>query len=137
MATLESLPEEQVKDYLSSKGLLGDISGAPVKVQLFEFREPKSSSDRVICVKNRGSIGSSDDMVRRIGIVILVVSAVGDQIKECRLRAEDILKSTLTTTGYNSIISMQSVGGVLGPYRTASDRVTFEIPLTVIFSNGE
>lgn len=134
MITISKIPEEQLSNYLDDAGLLSPVSGSAISVQLFEYTEPKSSSTPVVCIRSRGG-GSGDNDVRDVPITIFLISPVVAKVVDYRIRAEEILNATLTTGAYEDIISMQSVGGILGPFRTKSDRLVFEIPLTVLFSN--
>lgn len=135
MTTISSLPEEQVSNYLDGMGLLSPISGQAVTVQLFEFSEPKSQKTPVVCIRPAGAGAGGDDDIRYIPIKIFLVSEANPKMIDYRIRAEEMLKATLTTSRYEDIISMQSSGAVDGPYRTSSDRLVFEISVNVLFSN--
>ena len=124
------LPEYQVKEKLNSLGLLTGYA-----VQLSEYVEPLTASDKVVLIKVDGGVGANTDVYQSPTMFIAVFGEVNGSLTAHRLVAENIRKALITESLYNDVIGAQSVTNVIGPYRTDSGRPVFEVDFTLVFGD--
>ena len=124
------LPEYQVKAKLKSLGLLTDYT-----VQLSEYVEPVTASDKVVLIKIDGGVDANTDVYQAPTMFIAVFGEVNGSLTEHRLVAENIRKALITESLYNDVCGAQSVTNVIGPYRTDTGRPAFEVDFTLVFGD--
>jgi len=128
--TKYDLPEYQVKEKLVSLGLLTGYT-----VQLSEYVEPLTASDKVVLIKIDGGADANTDVYQSPTMFIAVFGEVNGSLTAHRLVAENIRKALITESLYNDVCGAQSVTNVIGPYRTDSGRPVFEVDFTLIFGD--
>lgn len=124
------LPEYQVKEKLGSLGLLTGYT-----VQLSEYVEPATASDKVVLIKVDGGVGANTDVYQAPTMFIAVFGEVNGSLTAHRLVAENIRKALITESLYNDVCGAQSVTNVIGPYRIDSGRPVFEVDFTLVFGD--
>lgn len=124
------LPEYQVKERLALLGLLTGYT-----VQLSEYVEPLTASDKVVLIKIDGGVDANTDVYQSPTMFIAVFGEVNDSLTEHRLVAENIRKALITESLYNDVCGAQSVTNVIGPYRTDTGRPVFEVNFTLVFGD--
>ena len=124
------LPEYQVKEKLNSLGLLTGYA-----VQLSEYVEPLTASDKVVLIKVDGGVGANTDVYQSPTMFIAVFGEVNGSLTAHRLVAENIRKALITESLYNDVCGAQSVTNVIGPYRTDPGRPDFEVDFTLFFGD--
>ena len=124
------LPEYQVKEKLNSLGLLTGYT-----VQLSEYVEPATASDKVVLIKIDGGVDANTDVYQSPTMFIAVFGEVNGSLTAHRLVAENIRKALITESLYNDVCGAQSVTNVIGPYRTDSGRPVFEVNFTLVFGD--
>lgn len=124
------LPEYQVKEKLASLGLLTGYT-----VQLSEYVEPATASEKVVLIRIDGSVQSMTETYQAPTMFIAVFGEVNGSLTAHRLVAENIRKALITESLYNDICGAQSVTNVIGPYRTDSGRPVFEVNFTLVFGD--
>ena len=128
--TKYDLPEHQVKERLASLGLLTGYT-----VQLSEYVEPVTASDKVVLIKIDGGVDANTDVYQSPTMFIAVFGEVNGSLTAHRLVAENIRKALITESLYNDVCGAQSVTNVIGPYRTDSGRPVFEVDFTLVFGD--
>ena len=128
--TKTDLPEYQVKEKLASLGLLTGYT-----VQLSEYVEPVTASDKVVLIKVDGSVHPITETYQAPTMFIAVFGEVNGSLTAHRLVAENIRKAIITESLYNDVCGAQSVTNVIGPYRTDSGRPVFEVDFTLVFGD--
>lgn len=128
--TKYDLPEYQVKEKLALLGLLTGYS-----VQLSEYVEPVTASDKVVLIRIDGGVDANTDVYQSPTMFIAVFGEVNGSLTAHRLVAENIRKALITESLYNDVCGAQSVTNVIGPYRTDSGRPVFEVDFTLIFGD--
>ena len=124
------LPEYQVKEKLNSLGLLTGYT-----VQLSEYVEPLTASDKVVLIKIDGGVDANTDVYQAPTMFIAVFGEVNGSLTAHRLVAENIRKALITESLYNDVCGAQSVTNVIGPYRTDTGRPVFEVDFTLVFGD--
>ena len=124
------LPEYQVKEKLALLGLLTGYT-----IQLSEYVEPATASDKVVLIKVDGGVGANTDVYQAPTMLIAVFGEVNGSLTAHRLVAENIRKALITESLYNDVCGAQSVTNVIGPYRTDSGRPVFEVDFTLVFGD--
>ena len=124
------LPEYQVKEKLNSLGLLTGYT-----VQLSEYVEPATASDKVVLIKIDGGVDANTDVYQSPTMFIAVFGEVNGSLTAHRLVAENIRKALITESLYNDVCGAQSVTNVIGPYRTDTGRPVFEVNFTLVFGD--
>ncbi len=124
------LPEYQVKEKLASLGLLAGYA-----VQLSEYVEPATASDKVVLIKIDGGVDANTDVYQSPTMFIAVFGEVNGSLTAHRLVAENIRRALITESLYNDVCGAQSVTNVIGPYRTDSGRPVFEVDFTLVFGD--
>ena len=128
--TRYDLPEYQVKEKLNSLGLLTGYT-----VQLSEYVEPATASDKIVLIKIDGGVDANTDVYQSPTMFIAVFGEVSGSLTAHRLAAENIRKALITESLYNNVCGAQSVTNVIGPYRTDTGRPVFEVNFTLIFGD--
>lgn len=128
--TKYDLPEYQVKEKLSSLGLLTGYT-----VQLSEYVEPATASEKVVLIRTDGGVAANTDVYQSPTMFIAVFGEVNGSLTAHRLVAENIRKALITESLYNDVCGAQSVTNVIGPYRTDSGRPVFEVDFTLVFGD--
>jgi len=128
--TKTDLPEYQVKERLALLGLLTGYT-----VQLSEYVEPATASDKIVLIKVDGSKDANTDVYQSPTMFIAVFGEVNGSLTTHRLVAENIRKALITESLYNDVCGAQSVTNVIGPYRTDSGRPVFEVDFTLVFGD--
>ena len=124
------LPEYQVKEKVASLGLLAGYA-----VQLSEYVEPATSTEKVVLIKVDGGVGANTDVYQAPTMLIAVFGEVNGSLTAHRLVAENIRKALITESLYNDVCGAQSVTNVIGPYRTDTGRPVFEVNFTLVFGD--
>ena len=124
------LPEYQVKEKLALLGLLTGYT-----VQLSEYVEPVTASDKVVLIKIDGGVDANTDVYQSPTMFIAVFGEVNGSLTAHRLVAENIRKALITESLYNDVCGAQSVTNVIGPYRTDTGRPVFEVNFTLVFGD--
>ncbi len=124
------LPEYQVKEKLALLGLLTGYT-----VQLSEYSEPATASEKVVLIKIDGGVVPNTDVYQSPTMFIAVFGEVNGSLTAHRIVAENIRKALITESLYNDVCGAQSVTNVIGPYRTDSGRPVFEVDFTLIFGD--
>lgn len=124
------LPEYQVREKLASLGLLTGYT-----VQLSEYVEPVTASDKVVLIKVDGSVQPITETYQSPTMFIAVFGEVNGSLTAHRLVAENIRKALITESLYNDVCGAQSVTNVIGPYRTDTGRPVFEVNFTLVFGD--
>ena len=124
------LPEYQAREKLASLGLLTGYT-----VQLSEYVEPVTASDKVVLIKVDGGVGANSDVYQAPTMFIAVFGEVNGSLTAHRLVAENIRKALITESLYNDVCGAQSVTNVIGPYRTDTGRPVFEVNFTLVFGD--
>ena len=124
------LPEYQVKEKLTSLGLLTGYT-----VQLSEYVEPATASEKSVLIKVDGSVQPMTETYQAPTMFIAVFGEVNGSLTAHRLVAENIRKALITESLYNDVCGAQSVTNVIGPYRTDSGRPVFEVDFTLVFGD--
>ena len=124
------LPECQVKERLASLGLLTGYT-----VQLSEYVEPATVSDKVVLIKVDGSVQPMTETYQAPTMFIAVFGEVNGSLTAHRLVTENIRKALITESLYNDVCGAQSVTNVIGPYRTDTGRPVFEVNFTLVFGD--
>ena len=128
--TKYDLPEYQVNEKLALLGLLTGYA-----VQLSEYVEPVTASDKVVLIKVDGGVGANTDVYQSPTMFVAVFGEVNGSLTAHRLVAENIRKALITESLYNDVCGAQSVTNVIGPYRTDSGRPVFEVDFTLVFGD--
>lgn len=128
--TKTDLPEYQVKERLALLGLLTGYT-----VQLSEYVEPATASDKIVLIKVDGSEDANTDVYQSPTMFIAVFGEVNGSLTTHRLVAENIRKALINESLYNDVCGAQSVTNVIGPYRTDSGRPVFEVDFTLVFGD--
>ena len=128
--TKYDLPEYQVKEKLALLGLLTGYT-----VQLSEYVEPATASDKVVLIKIDGGVDANTDVYQSPTMFIAVFGEVNGSLTAHRLVAENIRKALITESLYNDVCGAQSVTNVIGPYRTDTGRPVFEVDFTLVFGD--
>lgn len=124
------LPEYQVKEKLNSLGLLTGYT-----VQLSEYVEPATASEKVVLIKVDGGVAANTDVYQSPTMFVAIFGEVNGSLTDYRLVAENIRKALITESLYNDVCGAQSVTNVIGPYRTDSGRPVFEVDFTLVFGD--
>ena len=124
------LPEYQVKEKLALLGLLTGYT-----VQLSEYVEPLTASDKAVLIKVDGGVGTNTDVYQSPTMFIAVFGEVNGSLTAHRLVAENIRKALIAESLYNDVCGAQSVTNVIGPYRTDTGRPVFEVNFTLVFGD--
>ena len=124
------LPEYQVKEKLASLGLLTGYT-----VQLSEYVEPATATEKVVLIKIDGGVDANTDVYQSPTMFVAVFGEVSGSLTAHRLVAENIRKALITESLYNDVIGAQSVTNVIGPYRTDTGRPVFEVNFTLVFGD--
>ena len=124
------LPEYQVKEKLAALGLLTGYT-----VQLSEYVEPVTASDKVVLIKVDGSVQPMTETYQSPTMFIAVFGELNGSLTAHRLVAENIRKALITESLYNDVCGAQSVTNVIGPYRTDTGRPVFEVNFTLVFGD--
>ena len=124
------LPEYQVKEKLASLGLLTGYT-----VQLSEYVEPVTASDRVVLIKIDGGVDANTDVYQSPTMFIAVFGEVNGSLTAHRLVAENIRRALITESLYNGVCGAQSVTNVIGPHRTDAGRPVLEVNVTLVFGD--
>ena len=124
------LPEYQVKERLALLSLLTGYT-----VQLSEYVEPATASDKVVLIKIDGGVDANTDVYQSPTMFIAVFGEVNGSLTAHRLVAENIRKALITESLYNDVCGAQSVTSVIGPYRTDTGRPVFEVDFTLVFGD--
>ena len=124
------LPEYQVKERLAYLGLLTGYA-----VQLSEYVEPATASEKSVLIKVDGSVQPMTETYQAPTMFIAVFGEVNGSLTAHRLVAENIRKALITESLYNDVCGAQSVTNVIGPYRTDSGRPVFEVDFTLVFGD--
>ena len=124
------LPEYQVKEKLAALGLLTGYT-----VQLSEYVEPVTASDKVVLIKVDGSVQPMTETYQSPTMFIAVFGELNGSLTAHRLAAENIRKALITESLYNDVCGAQSVTNVIGPYRTDTGRPVFEVNFTLVFGD--
>ena len=128
--TKYDLPEYQVKEKLALLGLLTGYT-----VQLSEYVEPLTASDKVVLIKIDGGVDANTDVYQSPTMFVAVFGEVNGSLTAHRLVAENIRKALITESLYNDVCGAQSVTNVIGPYRTDTGRPVFEVNFTLVFGD--
>ena len=128
--TKYDFPEYQVKEKLASLVLLTGYT-----VQLSEYVEPVTASDKVVLIKVDGGVGANTDVYQSPTMFVAVFGEVNGSLTAHRLVAENIRKALITESLYNDVCGAQSVTNVIGPYRTDTGRPVFEVDFTLVFGD--
>lgn len=128
--TKYDLPEYQVKEKLALLGLLTGYT-----VQLSEYVEPLTASDKVVLIKVDGGVDANTDVYQSPTMFVAVFGEVNGSLTAHRLVAENIRKALITESLYNDVCGAQSVTNVIGPYRTDTGRPVFEVNFTLVFGD--
>ena len=128
--TKYDLPEYQVKEKLASLGLLTGYT-----VQLSEYVEPATASEKVVLIRIDGSVQPMTETYQAPTMFIAVFGELNGSLTAHRLVAENIRKALITESLYNDGCGAQSVTNVIGPYRTDSGRPVFEVNFTLVFGD--
>jgi len=123
-------PEYQVREKLNSLGLLTGYT-----VQLSEYVEPATASDKVVLIKIDGGVAANTDVYQSPTMFIAVFGEVNGSLTAHRIVAENIRKALITESLYNDVCGAQSVTNVIGPYRTDTGRPVFEVDFTLVFGD--
>ena len=123
-------PEYQVREKLNSLGLLTGYT-----VQLSEYVEPATASDKVVLIKIDGGVAANTDVYQSPTMFIAVFGEVNGSLTAHRIVAENIRKALITESLYNDVCGAQSVTNVIGPYRTDTGRPVFEVNFTLVFGD--
>ena len=124
------LPEYQVWERLVSLGLLTGYT-----VQLSEYVEPATATEKVVLIKIDGGVDANTDVYQSPTMFIAVFGEVNGSLTAHRLVAENIRKALITESLYNDVCGAQSVTNVIGPYRTDTGRPVFEVDFTLVFGD--
>lgn len=124
------LPEYQVREKLASLGLLTGYT-----VQLSEYVEPVTASDKVVLIKVDGSVQPITETYQSPTMFVAIFGEVNGSLTAHRLVAENIRKALITESLYNDVCGAQSVTNVIGPYRTDTGRPVFEVDFTLVFGD--
>lgn len=124
------LPEYQVKEKLESLGLLTGYT-----VQLSEYVEPATTTEKVVLIKVDGSVQQMTETYQAPTMFIAVFGEVNGSLTNHRIVAENIRKALITESLYNDVCGAQSVTNVIGPYRTDTGRPVFEVNFTLVFGD--
>ena len=124
------LPEYQVKEKLASLSLLTGYT-----VQLSEYVEPATASEKAVLIKVDGSVQPMTETYQAPTMFIAVFGEVNGSLTAHRLVAENIRKALITESLYNDVCGAQSVTNVIGPYRTDTGRPVFEVNFTLVFGD--
>lgn len=124
------LPEYQVKERLALLGLLTGYT-----VQLSEYVEPATATEKVVLIKIDGGVDANTDVYQSPTMFIAVFGEVNGSLTAHRLVAENIRKALITESLYNDVCGAQSVTNVIGPYRTDTGRPVFEVNFTLVFGD--
>lgn len=124
------LPEYQVKERLASLGLLAGYT-----VQLSEYVEPATASEKVVLIRIDGSVQPMTETYQAPTMFIAVFGEVNGSLTAHRIVAENIRKALITESLYNDVCGAQSVTNVIGPYRTDNGRPVFEVNFTLVFGD--
>ena len=124
------IPEYQVKERLASIGLLTGYT-----VQLSEYAEPATATEKVVLIKVDGSVDPMTETYQAPTMFIAVFGEVNGSLTAHRLVAENIRKALITESLYNDVCGAQSVTNVIGPYRTDTGRPVFEVNFTLVFGD--
>ena len=124
------LPEYQVKEKLASLGLLTGYT-----VQLSEYVEPASNTEKVVLIRIDGSVQPMTETYQAPTMFIAVFGEVNGSLTAHRLVARNIRKALITESLYNDVCGAQSITNVIGPYRTDTGRPVFEVNFTLIFGD--
>lgn len=124
------LPEYQVKEKLALLGLLTGYT-----VQLSEYVEPATASDKVVLIKIDGGVDANTDVYQSPTMFVAVFGEMNGSLTAHRLVAENIRKALITESLYNDVCGAQSVTNVIGPYRTDTGRPVFEVDFTLVFGD--
>lgn len=124
------LPEYQVKERLASLGLLAGYT-----VQLSEYVEPATASEKVVLIRIDGSVQPMTETYQAPTMFIAVFGEVNGSLTAHRIVAENIRKALITESLYNDVCGAQSVTNVIGPYRTDTGRPVFEVNFTLVFGD--
>ena len=124
------LPEYQVKEKLVSLSLLTGYT-----VQLSEYVEPATASEKAVLIKVDGSVQPITETYQAPTMFIAVFGEVNGSLTAHRLVTENIRKALITESLYNDVCGAQSVTNVIGPYRTDSGRPVFEVDFTLVFGD--
>ena len=124
------LPEYQVREKLASLGLLTGYT-----IQLSEYVEPLTASDKVVLIKIDGGVDANTDVYQSPTMFIAVFGEANGSLTAHRLVAENIRKALITESLYNDVCGAQSVTNVIGPYRTDTGRPVFEVNFTLVFGD--
>ena len=124
------LPEYQVREKLASLGLLTGYT-----IQLSEYVEPLTASDKVVLIKIDGGVDANTDVYQSPTMFVAVFGEVNGSLTAHRLVAENIRKALITESLYNDVCGAQSVTNVIGPYRTDTGRPVFEVNFTLVFGD--
>ena len=124
------LPEYQVREKLASLGLLTGYT-----IQLSEYVEPLTASDKVVLIKIDGGVDANTDVYQSPTMFIAVFGEVNGSLTNHRLVTENIRKALIAESLYNDVCGAQSVTNVIGPYRTDTGRPVFEVNFTLVFGD--
>ena len=124
------LPEYQVKEKLNSLGLLTGYT-----VQLSEYVEPATASEKVALIKIDGGVAANTDVYQSPTMFVAIFGEVNGSLTAHRLVAENIRKALIAESLYNDVCGAQSVTNVIGPYRTDTGRPVFEVNFTLVFGD--
>lgn len=128
--TKYDLPEYQVKERLALLGLLTGYT-----VQLSEYVEPATATEKVVLIKIDGGVDANTDVYQSPTMFVAVFGEVNGSLTAHRLVAENIRKALITESLYNDVCGAQSVTNVIGPYRTDTGRPVFEVDFTLVFGD--
>jgi hypothetical protein len=128
--TKYDLPEYQVKEKLALLGLLTGYT-----VQLSEYVEPATASEKAVLIKVDGSVQPMTETYQSPTMFIAVFGEVNGSLTAHRLVAENIRKALITESLYNDVCGAQTVTNVIGPYRTDTGRPVFEVDFTLVFGD--
>lgn len=128
--TKYDFPEYQVKEKLASLGLLTGYT-----VQLSEYVEPATASEKVALIRIDGSVQPMTETYQAPTMFVAIFGEVNGSLTAHRLAAENIRKALITESLYNDVCGAQSVTNVIGPYRTDSGRPVFEVNFTLVFGD--
>ena len=141
MTTLAELPESQIENLLNLGGMLSAWTGpygaepAPT-VQKMLFYEPTDANERVILIRNSGSSGVNDEDLRRPSYMIVMFGRVDESPATVKTRMDDINGWLLENYQSDSIIGVEVLTDVLGPYLTTTGRPFSEITVQLTISRN-
>ena len=115
---------------LASLGLLTGYT-----VQLSEYVEQATATEKVVLIKIDGGVGANTDVYQSPTMFIAVFGEVNGSLTAHRLVAENIRRALITESLYNDVCGAQSVTNVIGPYRTDTGRPVFEVDFTLVFGD--